>query len=103
MTRTSPVWVQNGMVIYLRIPKSSYERVKECTVPLLPSKKDVTAGILAAAGGLGTGKLTAKVEGVGDWSTAYENGEIDQWNSEIASALTQELIAELVKTLFAGE
>ena len=42
----------------------------------------------------------AKVEGVGDWSTAYENGEIDQWNSEVASALTQELIADLVKTLF---
>lgn len=45
----------------------------------------------------------ANLEGLGDWQTACENTEIDKWNLELASALTQEMISEVVKMLFEGE
>lgn len=83
--------------------KGSYDRFKECTASVLPTKADYVSGILSAASAFGTGKLMANLEGLGDWQTACENTEIDKWNLELASALTQEMISEVVKMLFEGE
>ena len=83
--------------------KGSYERFKDCTASVLPTKADYASGLLSAAGAFGTGRLMANLEGLGEWRVAYEHNEVDKWNLELASAVTQEIISEFVKVLFEGE